>query len=123
MSGGWTWAIPAKSPRADAAFKLIQTLQNPSNATKYTVVNGQIAVRKDVAEDPEYKKMTDKLRPLSEAVAVTHYRPAFGAYPRISNEIQVAAEAVMTGQSPDKAAKAYDEAVKRLVGDEKTTTK
>ncbi|MEP7053699.1 MAG: extracellular solute-binding protein [Actinomycetota bacterium] len=123
LSGGWTWAISAKSAHPDEAFKVIQALQNAENATKYTNDAAQISVRKDVAGDQAYKDWTGKMGALSEVVAVTQYRPAYSEYPRISNEIQVAAEAVATGQSPEKAAAAYDAAVKRIVGEDKTITK
>jgi multiple sugar transport system substrate-binding protein len=123
LSGGWTWALSAKSANPDQAFDFVKWLQNEKNATKYTVEAAQIAVRTDVAKDPAYVKTTDKIGPLSEVVAQTQYRPAYAEYPRISNEIQVAAESVMTGQSPERAAQAYDRAVKRIVGDEKTVAK
>ncbi|MEO6713918.1 MAG: extracellular solute-binding protein [Mycobacteriales bacterium] len=124
LSGGWTWAIPAKSDNSDAAWKVIQHLQNPKYSARYTNDASQIAVRKDVGDDGDYKKWTGQMGALSEVVAVTQYRPAYGEYPRISNEIQVAAESVMTGQaSPEKAAKTFDDAVKRIVGDDKTVTK
>ncbi|MET0884947.1 MAG: ABC transporter substrate-binding protein, partial [Mycetocola sp.] len=49
--------------------------------------------------------------------------PATSDYGKISNEITVAMEAVMTGQqSPADAAAAYDKAVVGIVGDENTTS-
>jgi multiple sugar transport system substrate-binding protein len=59
----------------------------------------------------------------TDLVPVTVYRPALPEYPKVSNEIITAMEAVMTGQStPDQAAKNYDDAVKSIVGQDKTTT-
>ena len=59
----------------------------------------------------------------TDVVSVTKYRPAFPEYPKVSNQIQVAMESVMTGQAtPEEAQKAYDEAVKGIVGNDKTTT-
>ena len=56
-------------------------------------------------------------------VGFTQYRPAYPEYPKISNQIQVAMESVMTGQqSPEEAQKSYDDAVKGIVGADKTTT-
>lgn len=123
LSGGWTWAISAKSGNKDLAWKFIQALQTPQNAAKYAVEGTQIAVRSDVAEDPAYKKANEKYPVFTDVVSVTKYRPAYPEYPKISNQIQVAAESVMTGQqTPEQAAKAYDEAVKGIVGEERTTT-
>ncbi|RKS80465.1 multiple sugar transport system substrate-binding protein [Motilibacter peucedani] len=123
LSGGWTWAISAKSDHADAAWKFIQAAQTEKNAAKYAVAASQIAVRKDVAADASYTAANSKAPVFSEVVAVTKYRPAYPEYPQISNQIQVAMESVMTGQSsPEDAAKAYDESVKGIVGDDGTTT-
>jgi multiple sugar transport system substrate-binding protein len=123
LSGGWTWAVPAKSKNPDAAWKFIQTLQTQKNATRYATDEGQIAVRKDVAADQTYKNSSKSTQFFTDLVSVTVYRPAFAEYPKVSNEIITAMEAVMTGQSsPDDAAKNYDEAVESIVSKDKTTT-
>jgi multiple sugar transport system substrate-binding protein len=123
LSGGWTWAIPAKSKNPDAAWNLIKTLQTQKNATKYATDGAQIAVRKDVADDPGYKNSSKSTKFFTDLVSVTVYRPAYAEYPKVSNEIITAMEAVMTGQSsPDDAAKNYDEAVEGIVGKDKTTS-
>jgi multiple sugar transport system substrate-binding protein len=123
LSGGWTWAIPAKSKNADAAWKFIESMQSQKNATRYATEEGQIAVRKDVAADATYKNSSKSTQFFTDLVSVTVYRPAFAEYPKVSNEIITAMEAVMTGQSsPDDAAKNYDEAVESIVGKDKTTT-
>jgi multiple sugar transport system substrate-binding protein len=123
LSGGWTWAISNKSVNADLAWKFITALQTEKNAVKFTVDGTQIAVRKDVAADPTYLEANSKTPVFTEVVAVTQYRPAYPEYPQISNQIQVAMEAVMTGQqTPKQAQKVYDDAVKGIVGPDKTTT-
>jgi multiple sugar transport system substrate-binding protein len=123
LSGGWTWAIPAKSKSPDAAWSFIKTLQTQKNATKYATDGAQIAVRKDVASDAGYKSSAKSTQFFTDLVAVTVYRPALPEYPKVSNEIITAMEAVMTGQSsPDDAAKNYDQAVESIVGKDKTTT-
>jgi multiple sugar transport system substrate-binding protein len=51
-------------------------------------------------------------------VPITHYRPAYAVYPRISNEIQVATESVVTGTSDvPTAANTYNDQVKSIAGD------
>ncbi|WP_405061087.1 extracellular solute-binding protein [Kribbella sp. NBC_01505] len=123
LSGGWTWAIPAKSKNPDAAWNLIKTLQTPKNAAKYATDGAQIAVRKDVAADEGYKSSSKSTQFFTDLVSVTVYRPAYAEYPKVSNEIITAMEAVMTGQSSvDEAAKNYDEAVEGIVGKDKTTS-
>jgi multiple sugar transport system substrate-binding protein len=123
MSGGWTLAVGANAEDPQAAFDFITTALNRENTFKYDTENSQIAVRKDVAEDPEYIAYNPSFEFFSELVDVTHFRPATPDYSQISSNIQVAAEAMATQQqSPEDAAAAYDAAVRGIVGDDKTTT-
>ncbi len=123
LSGGWTWAISAKSANPDLGWKFIKALQTEENAAKFAVNNSQIAVREDVSKAPTYQEANSKAPLFTDVVSVTQYRPAYPEYPKISNQIQVAMESVMTGQqSPQEAQKAYDDAVKGIVGPDKTTT-
>lgn len=113
MSGGWTWAIPAKSANPDLAFDFIKTMQTKENAKRWYIANSGIAVRKDVAEDPAYVKAQPGIKFFTDLVASTHYRPAYPVYPKVSTAIQEAMESVTTGDaSVDKAAATYDEQVK-----------
>ena len=123
MSGGWTLAVGAHAEDPQAAFDFITTALNKENTFKYDTENSQIAVRKDVAEDPEYIAYNPSFAFFSALVDVTHFRPATPDYSQISSNIQVAAEAMATQQqSPEDAAKAYDAAVVGIVGDDNTTT-
>jgi multiple sugar transport system substrate-binding protein len=122
MSGGWTLAMGSGSKNPDAAFEFISMALNRENSLWFDVANSQIAVRTDVAEDPEYTKSNPTTEFFTDLVDVTHFRPATSDYPKVSNEIMVAMEAVMTGQqTPEEAAAAYDEAVVGIVGEENTT--
>jgi multiple sugar transport system substrate-binding protein len=117
MSGGWTWAIPAKAGNPDLAFEFIKTLQTKANAKKWYVANSGIAVRKDVAADPSYATAQPGTRFFTDLVAVTHYRPAYPAYPKVSTAIQEAMEGVTTGDlSVDEAAAEYDSTLKDVTG-------
>ncbi|MFI9027040.1 ABC transporter substrate-binding protein [Streptomyces sp. NPDC053560] len=110
MSGGWTWAVPAKAGNPDLAFEFIKTMQTKQNARKWYIANSGIAVRKDVAEDPEYVKAQPGIKFFTDLVAHTHYRPAYPAYPKVSTAIQEAMEGVTTGDtSVAEAARTYDE--------------
>lgn len=113
MSGGWTWAIPSKASNPDLAFKFIEQMQTKANAQKWYVANSGIAVRKDVAADPEYLKAQPGLKFFTDLVASTHYRPAYPAYPKVSTAVQEAMEKVTTGDgSVADAASGYDDEVK-----------
>lgn len=121
MSGGWTLAMGANTKAPDAAFKFLSLCMNRENSLGFVIEDSQIAVRKDVAEDPAYLKSNPTTKFWTDLVPVTHYRPATADYPQISNAIMVAMEAVMTGQSDvASAAAAYDKAVTGIVGAEQT---
>jgi len=121
MSGGWTLAMGAKSKNKDAAWDLIALALNKENSQAYDIAGSQIAVRSDVSDDAAYKAANPSFGFFSRIVEVTHFRPATSDYGKISNEITVAMEAVMTAQqSPEEAAATYDEALTKIVGENKT---
>ncbi|MGR3935540.1 ABC transporter substrate-binding protein [Streptomyces sp. BRA346] len=115
MSGGWAWAISAKSKNPDLAWKFIEQFQTKENAVRWDIVNAQIAVRKDVAQDPEYLSSMPGIRFFTGLVKYTHYRPALPVYPQVSSAIGEAMEAATAGDSsPGAAAKRYDEQLKSV---------
>ncbi|MFF7564970.1 extracellular solute-binding protein [Streptomyces pseudovenezuelae] len=119
MSGGWTWAVPAKAGNPDLAFEFVKTMQTKANAQKWYVANSGIAVREDVAEDPAYAKAQPGIKFFTDLVASTHYRPAYPAYPRVSTAIQEAMEGVTTGDmSVEEAVKGYDASLKEATDDQ-----
>jgi multiple sugar transport system substrate-binding protein len=121
MSGGWTLAVGAKTQNAKKSFEFITDALSKKGSTEYDIAASQIAVRSDVAEDPVYVKSNPTFKFFSSLVPVTHYRPATTDYSRISNEITVAMEAVMTGQAtPAEAAATYDDDLTGIVGADKT---
>lgn len=124
MSGGWTLAVGADSKNPDQAFQFLATALNKKNALAFTVASSQIAVRSDVAAEPDYLAANPFVKDVSELVSVTHYRPATADYPRISAAVQVATEAVITGTlSPQEAAEQYDKTVRDQVGDARVLQK
>jgi multiple sugar transport system substrate-binding protein len=119
MSGGWTWAIPAKAGNPDLAFEFIKAMQTKANAQKWYIANSGIAVREDVAADPTYVDAQPGIKFFTDLVASTHYRPAYPAYPKVSTAIQEAMEGVTTGDaSVEEAASAYDEALRSATDDQ-----
>jgi multiple sugar transport system substrate-binding protein len=124
MSGGWTLAVGAATKAPDLAFDFLTTALNQKNSLAFNMASSQIAVRKDVAADSGYQAAHPFVKDVSKLVSVTHFRPATSDYPRISAAVQEATEAVITGtQTVEQAAAGYDEAVKGLVGDDKTVRK
>ena len=117
MSGGWPWAIPQTADNPDKAWQLISLLGDKDRQLKWSVDNVQIPVRDDVADDPSYLQANPTNEFFASLVPITTYRPAYAVYPRISNEIQVATETVITGGDVAAAAAAYDEQVRAIAGD------
>ncbi len=123
MSGGWLLAVGAKSKNKAAAFDFISLALNKANTTSYDIGASQITERTDVSSDPAYTK-SDPFTPFfTGLVKNTHFRPAFSAYPRVSDAIQQTMETVMTSQAPvPDALQQFGSTVQSVVGPDKTTT-
>ncbi len=120
MSGGWVLSVGANSANPDAAFQFISTALNKENSLKFDTKTSQVAVREDVANDPKYLGYNPSFEFFSSLVQYTHFRPATPEYPQISSNIQVAAEAMATGQqTPEEATATYEEALISIVGEDK----
>ena len=118
MSGGWTWAIPRNAGNPDKAWDFVELLSEQRHHLDWCIINVQIPVRTDVAADPAYTDANPTNEFFASLVPITHYRPAYPLYPRISNEIQVATEAIVTGTADvATAARNYDNQVKVIAGD------
>lgn len=118
MSGGWTWAIPAKAKNKDASWKVIQALGGKEEQAKRAVAEGNLTVRDDSATLPEYTEQPF-ITEATEFLQNAHFRPADDKYPNVSVEIQTMVESVATGsKTPDQAAKDYATNVTRIVGED-----
>jgi multiple sugar transport system substrate-binding protein len=117
MSGGWVIAMSAYAKNKQEAFDFISVATNKENSMVYSVGTGDLAARKDVAADPKYSEGNPSIKFWTDLASVTHYRPAFEEYPKVSTEIQEAMEAVTTGsQTPEEATAAYVKALPAAVG-------
>ena len=105
---------------ADASWKLVQLAMNKENSLFFYIKGTQVSVRNDVTADPEYLKGNPTQKFWTSLVSVTQYRPAYSVYPQISNQLQAATEAVITGQSaPEKASNDLADQIKQLAGPDK----
>ena len=104
MSGGWVLSVGSKAPDKSAAFDFVALAENQANSLNYDITASQIAERTDVASDPKYLATNPTVGFFTNLVNVTHFRPAYPVYPQISDQIQVAMESVMTGQSSPASA-------------------
>jgi multiple sugar transport system substrate-binding protein len=117
LSGGWALSVGAHSANKDMAWDLIAMALNKQNSIFYVRHSGDLTVRRDVASDPAYAKSLPDLAFWTGLIKYTHYRPAYAVYPRLSNQIQQATEAVMTGQaSAQQAAATYGQSLTQIAG-------
>ncbi len=115
LSGGWALSISSRSTHPDAAWQVVQAASTRDKLAQYDYMVGNIGVRSDEVQVPIYRKL-----PLSDfstsLVAFTQFRPGFPAYAKISNQIDLAMENVMTGMTVSDAASAFQQAVTGIVG-------
>ncbi|MEU6787101.1 extracellular solute-binding protein [Nonomuraea angiospora] len=117
MSGGWVMAMSAYTKHKQEAFDFITTATNKENSMAYSVGTGDLAPRKDVAADPKYSADNPSVKFWTDLASVTHYRPAYEEYPKVSTQVQEAMEAVVTGsRTPEEAAANYAKALPAAVG-------
>lgn len=116
MTGGWVWSVAGSATDVDAAFDFVTLLTDYDNTLALVQGTGDLPTRNDVANAPELQD-NPAVPFFYDLVTVAGIRPGLEVYPQISSAIQDAAEAVSTGaMTPEEAAIAYDEAVKRIVG-------
>ncbi|MFC3995533.1 extracellular solute-binding protein [Nocardiopsis sediminis] len=117
MSGGWALSLGAASTNPDLAWEVMSYALNLENATKFAIEGAQIPLRDDVAASEDFTGADPNPDLATELVDVTHFRPAYGEYPRVSLAIQEATEAVMLGDAtPEEAAATYAQEVEGIVG-------
>ncbi|MET8144127.1 extracellular solute-binding protein [Sphaerisporangium sp. NPDC005288] len=117
MSGGWVMAMSSYAKEKKDAFDFISVVTDKKNTLTYSVGSGDLAPRKDVAADPSYTAGNPAVKFWTDLASVTHYRPAYEVYPKVSAEVQKAMEAMTTGsKTPEAAAKEYADALPAVVG-------
>jgi multiple sugar transport system substrate-binding protein len=116
MSGGWTWAIPAKSNNKANSWKVVKALGGKEQQALRAKQEGNLTVRDDSAQVAAYKNQ-DFIETATGYLKHAHFRPANEKYPKVSVEIQSAVEAVATNsKTPQQAADDYATNVTRIVG-------
>jgi multiple sugar transport system substrate-binding protein len=117
LSGGWLLSVGSHATNKQMAFNFITIALDQQNSLFYDIGAGQIATRADVASAPSYKSSSASITAFSSFVPFTHFRPAYTAYPKLSNEIQVVTGQVMTGQAtPAQGVASYNKYLVSLVG-------
>ena len=118
LSGGWVLSVGSQTKDPALAADFVKTALNKKGSLQYSIATSAIAVRKDIVSDPEYLASNPSFGFFAGIVEYTHFRPATPDYPQISTNIQTATESVVTKeQTPEQAAKAYDEGLVKIVGE------
>lgn len=115
MSGGGGRVINPNTKFPQQAWELL-AFMNSADATKALLAGqARITQRNDVnaqvlSADPLLSFVATQVLPL------TAYRPGLAVYPQVSAALQQATADVVAGKTPDEAAKAYGQAVAKVVG-------
>lgn len=119
ISGGWTWAIPAKASNKDGGMELLKFITNKENHTKFCQRYNVLAVRSDVMEAPEY--LARDMSVVKDATAMlefTHFRPSVDGYSGVTSLYTDMVESVATGSStPQEAIDIFQSELVRMVGE------
>ena len=116
MSGGWLLSINNKSLKKDLALDFIKFALNKKNILDNVLKVNNLSVRKDVTDAPEYPAY---LKPATDVLKYTHFRPANSQYPIVSSKIQFAVESVATqAATPKQAMNTLVNSVKRVLGED-----
>lgn len=117
ISGGGGVSINPHTTHPAESWELMQFMFSQRMLLAFQEIEPRLRVRNDVpvVGDPVMTEMSQTLLPL------TTVRPTLPEYPRVSAQIQLMTERVVTGQmSPEAAMEAYALAVKAIVGPENT---
>jgi multiple sugar transport system substrate-binding protein len=96
--GGENFAIPKGGPNIDAAWELLTWRQEPENLKPYLIEAGKLPSRQDLAGDPAWTE-DPILAVFIEQLQVARPRAYGPSYPEISNAIQNAIQAAVSGQT------------------------
>jgi multiple sugar transport system substrate-binding protein len=117
VSGGSGWLLSPKTKYPQQAWELMAFMASKEMQTALSKAQIRISARADVndqtlADDPLLSFISKEVLP------ITTYRPSDEKYNEVSLAIQEATGKVVTGTSPDEAAKAYQASLQKAVGAE-----
>lgn len=117
MSGGTGRVINPNSANPDLAWELLTFMNSPEALEALAAGTLSISPREDVndkllASDKMLTFVNTKVLP------ITVYRPGLAEYPEVSAKLQQATLDIVSGASPEDAAKAFADALPGIVGGE-----
>jgi len=121
MSGGGVTAINPHTKYPQQAWELLQFMNSADAIKAQLAGQARITQRKDVnsevlSGDPLLSFIAEEVLPL------TAYRPGLAQYPQVSAALQQATADVVGGKAVADAARAYQEALVKIVGEDRVAT-
>ena len=112
-TGGWVWVVFAEDPeRQRAAIEFIRDVEAPAHAARISGATGHLPVRRSVYRDFPIFSQDQWYRRFGEMLVDGHARPTALIYPTMSQQLQLAIGAVVSGEkTPEQA---LDEAVRAI---------
>jgi multiple sugar transport system substrate-binding protein len=95
--GGENWAIPSSSKHVQEAWDFIQWTQLPDNLKSYIVTDVRLPSTKDLTKDEAFQK-DPNLAVFANSLETARPRAYGPKYPQISNAVQEAFQAAISGQ-------------------------
>lgn len=120
ISGGWTFAVNAKTKNADASWNLLETIFSKDNFGSWVAGAAKVSTRKDVSEMDSYKKDA-YVSSITKLVAYTTTRDTYPGYSKVSSYIQSATEDILDGKSPEEAMNSFYNNLVSEFGKDKVT--
>ncbi|HJZ72773.1 MAG TPA: extracellular solute-binding protein [Vicinamibacterales bacterium] len=115
-TGGWVWVVFTRDPiRRKAAVEFIRDVEAPQHAARISEATGHLPVRQSVYRDFPIFSQDVWYRRFGEMLVNGHARPTVPIYPAISQQLQLAIGAVVSGERTPEAA--LDEAWSAVTDD------
>src|SRR5262249_32145517 len=112
-TGGWVWVVFARDPaRRRAAIDFLRSGEAPAHAARVSQATGHLPVRRSVYRDFPLFSQDQWYQRFGEMLAAGRARPAAAIYPVISQQLQLAIGAVVSGARTPEAA--LDDAWRRV---------
>src|SRR5262249_35128330 len=104
-TGGWVWVVFTRDPiRRKAAVEFIRDVEAPPHAARISEATGHLPVRQSVYRDFPIFSQDVWYRRFGEMLVNGHARPTVPIYPAISQQLQLAIGAVVSGERTPEAA-------------------
>lgn len=113
--GGETWGITTNSKSVDDAWAFLLSTQEPNTLKNYLSATGSLPTRKDIADDPIFKK-GEAFNVFVQQMTIARPRTYGPNYPKMSIALQQALQSALTGSaSPADALRNANKTIKPLL--------